>query len=230
MRPTVICHMTTSVDGRILPDRWHPPLPPNDHYERVHDALEGDAWLVGRVTGQEFALRDDPYPAYTGEALGRQNWLAQQEAGGWAVVIDAQGKIAWGRGDIGGDPLVIVLTQGAPDSHLAGLRGDGVSYIFAGEQEIDLAAALETLHRQLGIRRLLLEGGGGINGSLLQAGLVDELSLLIAPCVEGVIGGPALFDMDGGRGALETMGMALASCEVLEDGFVWLRYRFTWSA
>lgn len=56
------------------------------------------------------------------------------------VVLDATGKIAWGRGEVGGDPLVMVLTQTVSDSHLAKLREDGVSYIFAGEREIDLAA------------------------------------------------------------------------------------------
>ncbi len=77
-------------------------------------------------------------------------------------------------------------------------------------------AALETLNRELGIRRLLLEGGGGANGALLQAGLVDELSLLIAPSVEGVVGGPAVFDIHGEAGALHAMGMALDGCQVLE--------------
>jgi riboflavin biosynthesis pyrimidine reductase len=146
----------------------------------------------------------------------------------WAVVLDAQGKIAWGRADVGGDPLLVVLTQGVSDSHLAGLRQDGVSYIFAGEREIDLAAALEGPNRDLGIRRLLLEGGGAANGALLQAGLVDELSLIIAPSVEGVPGGPAVFDIHGELSALNTMGMALESCQALEGGFVWLRYRFSW--
>src|SRR6516165_9407257 len=58
------------------------------------------------------------------------------------VVLDAQGKIAWGRGDIDGDPIVVVLSEQVSDSHLAGLRRDGVSYIFAGEHELDLALAL----------------------------------------------------------------------------------------
>jgi riboflavin biosynthesis pyrimidine reductase len=145
-------------------------------------------------------------------------------------VLDAAGKIAWGRGDIGGDPLLVVLTQAVPDSHLAGLRQDGVSYLFAGESEIDLAAALETLYRELGVRRLLLKGGGAINGAMLQAGLVDELSLIIAPSVEGAPGGPSVFDIHGELESLDGMGMTLEKCEVLAGGFVWLRYRFTWGA
>ena len=41
-------------------------------------------------------------------------------------------------------------------------------------------------------------------------------------------GGPAVFDMHGGPGALGAMEMALEHCQVLEGGFVWLRYRFSW--
>ncbi len=229
MKPYVICHMMSSVDGRILPDRWHPAVKDHGVYERLHTELEGDAWLVGRVTGQEFAAREAPYPSYTGAPLGRENWFVQTQADEWAVVLDAQGKIAWGRSDIGGDPLLVVLTQAVSDSHLAGLRQDGVSYLFAGDREIDVAAALEALNREVGISRVLLEGGGTANGALLQAGLVDELSLIIAPSVEGVPGGPAVFDMHDGPGALDAMGMVLEQCQVLEGGFVWLRYRFSWA-
>ena len=228
MKPYVICHMVSSVDGRILPARWHPPLPDRGFYERLHEEIGCDAWLVGRVTGQEFASRDAAYPEEAGVSPGRDNWFARKEAGAWAVVLDAGGKIAWGRGDVGGDPLVVVLTQSVHDSHLAGLRQDGVTYIFAGEREIDLRAALETLNREFGVGRLLLEGGGAANGALLREGLVDELSLVIAPSVEGVPGGPAVFDIHGDAGALGEMGMALESCQVLEGGLVWLRYRFTW--
>ena len=228
MKPLVICHMVASVDGRILLDRWHPPIQDAGVFERLHNELGCDAWLVGRVTGQEFASRDTPYPPATGTSPGRQHWFARQDADAWGVVLDAEGKIVWGRDEVGGDPLLVVLTRAVPDSHLAGLRQDGVSYIFAGEREIDLAAALETLNRELGIRRLLLEGGGAANGALLRAGLIDELSLILAPVVEGVPGGPAVFDIHGQPDALNAMGMALEHCQVLEGGLVWLRYRFSW--
>jgi riboflavin biosynthesis pyrimidine reductase len=67
-------------------------------------------------------------------------------------VLDAQGKIAWGRSDIGGDPIIVVLTEQVSDAHLAGLRQDGVSYIFAGEQGLDLGLALEILEPRAGSR------------------------------------------------------------------------------
>jgi hypothetical protein len=60
MKPHVICLMASSVDGRTLHSRWRPKGSGGDLFERVHDELAGDAWLVGRVTGQEFA-KGKPY-------------------------------------------------------------------------------------------------------------------------------------------------------------------------
>ncbi len=55
MKPHVICLMAASVDGRTLPSRWRPQGAAGGLFEKVHDELKGDAWLVGRVTGAEFA-------------------------------------------------------------------------------------------------------------------------------------------------------------------------------
>jgi len=121
----------------------------------------------------------------------------------------------------------VVLTEQVPDAHLAALRADGVSYIFAGTTEIDLVAALDTLNRELGIARLLLEGGGIVNGSFLRSGLIDEISLLIVPAIDGASGAPALFDSinpsDVTLAPIDSL--SLDSCELLEGGKVWLRYR-----
>jgi riboflavin biosynthesis pyrimidine reductase len=226
MKPHVICHMLASVDGRVLGHRWRPKgngVP--GLYERLHDEIGCDAWLVGRVTGGEFAKAKAPYPPASA-ALAREDWFARRDAGAYAVVLDAHGKIAWGRADIGGDPIVAVLTKAVPDAHLAGLRADGVSYVFAGERELDLAATLETLNRALGVNRLLLEGGGVANGAFLRAGLVDELSLVICPMVDGARGAPCVFDSTEAEAgvAAPVTRMRLTSSEALEAGAVWLRY------
>src|ERR1700675_4584940 len=71
MKPHVICLMAASVDGRTLHSRWRPKGSAADLFERVHDELAGDAWLVGRVTGQEFA-KGKPYPASTKETFPRR--------------------------------------------------------------------------------------------------------------------------------------------------------------
>lgn len=227
MKPHVTCHMSVSIDGRTLLSRWRPERKiPTDLFERVHDELGGDAWLVGRRTGQEFA-EGTSYSDRTGQMLRREPWFARRDAKAYGIVLDAQGKIAWGRSDIGGDAIVVVLTEQVSDAHLAGLRADGVSYIFAGKTELDLRLALDTLNRELGVKRLLLEGGGITNGIFLRAGLVDEVSLLVFPFIDGAPGATSLFDAareeDGQRAPIN--GMELTSIQSLEEGVVWLRYQ-----
>jgi riboflavin biosynthesis pyrimidine reductase len=227
MKPYTVCHMVASVDGRILHSRWRPRTREGgDLFERLHARLGGDAWLVGRVTGQEFA-KAKAYDVRADRTYGREPWLARRGAQAYGVVLDAHGRIAWGRADIGGDPIVVVLTEQVSDAHLAGLRQDGVSYFFAGERELDLAAALEFLNRELGVKRLLVEGGGGNNGSFLRAGLIDEISVAIVPVVDGSKGAPSVFDSSAAEAELRApLGqMSLESCEVLDGGSVWLRYR-----
>lgn len=234
MKPYVLCHMVCSVDGRIWGSRWRPKanVVPN-LFEKLHDQMGGGSWLCGRVTAQEFAKGKESHYPPSRETFPRTNWFAQREAKensktSWGIFLDAHGKAVWARKDIGGDPILVILTEAVPDSHLAGLRADGVSYIFAGKTEIDLAAALETLNRELGIERIMLEGGGGANGALLRAGLIDELSLVICPVIDGSTGGPIVFnsgDTDLGPAPIESM--TLASHEVLEGGTMWLRYKLS---
>ena len=227
MKPYVICHMNASVDGRILHSRWRPAENRMAGlFERLHEELGGGSWLIGRVTGSEYA-KAASYPDRTDRTHPREPWFTRRDARAYGIALDARGKIAWGRSDIGGDPVVVVLTERVSDAHLAGLRQDGVSYIFAGAQKLDLGLALETLNRELGIERLLLEGGGGSNGAFLRAGLIDEISLAICPAIDGAKGAPSIFDSgdkDAGIAA-PIRSMTLASCEVLEGGAVWLRYR-----
>lgn len=227
MKPRVICHMVSSLDGRTRRSRWRPEGADAGLFERLHDKIGCDAWLVGRVTGYEFSRRkDEAYPPYDGPPIPRTHFIARHGAAAYGVVLDTRGTLCWGRADIGGDPIVVVLSERVSDAHLAGLRGEGHSYIFAGKDTLDLALALEILNRELGIKRLLLEGGGTANGGFLRAGLVDEISVAIQPVVDGGKGVSSTFDQPAGEAFTPAplTSMTLKSCEVLDGGAVWLRY------
>ncbi len=224
MKPHVTVRMITSVDGRIMTSRWSP-FEGRGEYEKVHELLAGDAWMCGRVTMSGYARGTAPYPATT-ETLSRTDHVARRDATSYAVALDASGKLVWGRDSIDADHLVVVLGDAVSDAHLAGLRRDGVSYVFGGPDGIDFARVLDSLNREFGIARLIVEGGGRINGSMLKAGVVDELSLLLAPAVDGLAGGGALFDYDGAPDDATAKGLTLAllSSQAREGGVMWLRY------
>ena len=126
MKPYLICHMNASVDGRILGSRWRPAENRMAGlFERLHEQLGGGSWLIGRVTGSEYA-KADSYPDHIDQTYPREPWFARRDASAYGIALDAQGKIAWRRSDIGDDPIVVVLTEQVSDAHLAGLRQDGV--------------------------------------------------------------------------------------------------------
>ena len=87
----------------------------------------------------------------------------------------------------------------------------------------DLRLALEKIGDRFGVRTLMLEGGGKINAGMLRAGLIDEVSLLVAPIADARIGTPSLFD--AAVGSIAPRRLALESIERREDDMVLLRYR-----
>lgn len=97
-----------------------------------------------------------------------------------------------------------------------------MSYLIAGPSQIDFDVALRKIYTRLGVRTLMLEGGGSINGALLRSGLVDELSVLIAPVVDGRLGTASIFDAN--PDATTPRRLTLQSVERLEDHLLWLRY------
>ena len=144
-----------------------------------------------------------------------------------AIAIDPSGRVHYGKDNVGGDHVVAVLGEQVSDAYLAELREDGVSYIFAGPNGDDLALAMEQLGAVFGVKTLLLEGGGGINGSFLKQRLIDEFSTLIYPAVDGVAGVQSIVDYHGAEGERPGTGQALRliGCETLEGGMVWLRHK-----
>lgn len=227
MKPLVVCHMLVSLDGGIHPSRFT--VSPDGStadwtraYEQIHGALEGDAWMVGRVTMAEMSRAQAHPPADAGP-VERPHHFAQRGADTYAIALDPSARLHFSGPDIGGDPVVVLLGHDAPDSHLAELAADGVSYILADHAEMDLAAMLEVLGRELGVRRLLLEGGAGVNGSLFAAGLVDELSLLVAPTLDGRLRSQSFVEF-GDTGLAGLVELSLISCDSLTAGLLHLRY------
>ena len=90
--------------------------------------------------------------------------------------------------------MIEVVTGSTPVSYLAYLRKHGVSYIMAGEKSLDCHIAVKKLYQLFGIRRVLICGGGAVNWSFLQQGVVDELSLLLSPSADGENDTPSIFE------------------------------------
>lgn len=226
MKPYLIMLMMSSVDGRQHPSRWtsSPDGRRSDWaalYERTHNSLEANGWLVGRVTMAEMSKAEAHAPAEPYN-VQRPVHVANRNAKSYAIALDPSGKLHFASGELSGDHVVVLLDQGVSDAHLAELMADGVSYVVSDYADICLPGMLEALNRDFGITRLCLEGGGTINGQFLAAGLVDEVNVLVGPAFDGDPTAQGIAVYPGGlAGKCE---LSLASAVARENGVVHLRY------
>src|SRR5438874_8148994 len=223
MRPYIICHMGTSIDGRLHPSRFTSPAKGisrdvlRGHYERVHDQFGADGRIVGRRTMSEMAKGAERTHA-DAPKVARKAHIAARSGRKLAIGIDASGRVHYGKDNIGGEHVLAVLGEEVSDAYLTELREDGVSYIFAGTKGDDLPRAMEEIASLLGVQTLLLEGGGKINGAFLKHKLIDEFSTLIHPAIDGLAGVQSILDYDGPEGDRPGAGQSLrlTHCETLK--------------
>ena len=221
-RPYVICHMLPSIDGRIVIRDWKLKNATRE-YERTAATFDADAWIIGRISMEPYAGKARVPARTKRERIAREDFIAGHDASSYAIAIDPSGKLRWEKSDIDGEHVIAILTEAVTDDYLAFLQAKGVSYLFGGKSRIDLPKVLQKLRSRFGIRKLLLEGGGTINGSFLAANLIDELSILVGPVADGSTGTPSLFDVAARRAPARRL--KLISVEKRAGDIVWLRYR-----
>lgn len=198
-RPYIICHMTTSIDGKVTGDFLFRPecTGATELYYEINRELKCDGYICGRVT-MEGSFTGGYYPDLSEYApvhhdLGfKMDFMLDDMSGFYAVAFDPKGRLGWKSnkivdpdGDIGydGAQIIEVLTEQVDERYLGYLEEMEIPYIFAGETEIDVELALFKLKNIIGCERLLLEGGSIINGAFQRADAIDELSLVVAPVI-----------------------------------------------
>ena len=226
MKPHVTILMVTSIDGRLHPSRFttSPDGTRRDwsaQYEKVHAFLNANAWLVGRVTMAEMSKAAPHVPSAPWK-VERPIHIAKTDAVTFAVALDPSGKLHFQGANLSGDHVIVLVGRDTPDSHLAELAADGVSYIVSADAEFNIPNLLDALARNFPITRLVVEGGAKTNGAFLAAQLVDELLVLVAPALDGAENVQGIVDYRNGLAGI--VRLQLKSADVLEHGVVQLAY------
>lgn len=226
-KPYVICHMASSVDGRIIAENWGDKLLQfGGLYEDCHNTFDSQAWMVGRVTMEkDFTEGKQPKLAKPERPMRRVPFIGDKTATSFTVAVDAKGKLGWEKNEIDGDHIIEILSESVSDDYLQYLQNKNISYIFGGKDKLDFNIALQQLNELFAIETLMLEGGGNINGSLLNAGLIDELSLLILPIADGTVNTPTTFEVGHYLPKNGVHDLKLIDVQKLRDDVLWLRYR-----
>lgn len=221
-RPFVFINVAVTADGKM------------DTYERRGAAVssardkarvdrlraEADAVMVGGKT----LLEEDPRLTVKSEAL-----RAERAARGLSpnpmkvgIVSNADELPDGDFVNFGAARVVIFAAERTSKARVESLRSRGVEVYVHDAPRVDLVEALRVL-RGLGVERLMVEGGGTLNFELLRLGLVDELTIYVAPMIFGGESAPTLADGVGlARG--EAIPLKLVESEIHADGGVVLKY------
>ncbi len=231
-KPFVVCHMFTSVNGKIDGEFMgcSDGVPARTKYGELRIYYHCEAMLYGTVTmaggfsdglAGELPVSTAHYP--------KKTWAAPSEVKQYVVAVDPRGTLGWDSPymEKRGRPkahVIEALTEQVPEAYLAYLRERGVSYVVAGREQLDCAQLLHELKTRFGIERLMIAGGGYVNGSFLQAGMIDEVSIILAPVADGNTRSVSAFENHDFLTTQAAVGLTLLDVQRIGGDGLWLRY------
>ena len=226
-RPYIICHMVQSLDGRI--DCHMVDHICGSEYDEIRKAYKAPSFVNGRVTIEKYwATGRFKAVGKTRAMLARGQecplpCFVATKAQAYAVCVDTKGVLTYKNNLVEDMPLVVVTSAQATKEYLSYLASKSISYIVAGKKEVNLKKAMEILGGKFGVKKLLLMGGGLMNGAFLKAGLIDEYSIIIGAGIDGRMGRVASFDglKDINR---KPYPLKLKAVRKYKNGSVWLKY------
>jgi 2,5-diamino-6-(ribosylamino)-4(3H)-pyrimidinone 5'-phosphate reductase len=249
-RPRVVVCVSATADGRVALNReqvlmaeptgsiWAGLAPPSmEHQLAARDAeldrryqpgavLEGSGTFVTDAAGSLDdlpAVTGDPDELYT-DFLVPDIVDRPAPPHRWFAVVDGRGRVRWQYKSSGDFDVLVLVARRTPAEYLAYLRAERICYLVAGDERVDLDAALRRMAIRLQVTCVQSTAGGGLNGALLRAGLVDELDLTLMPALAGGLGTPSIIDGPAlGIGEHPTK-LRLLSVYAETDGTVRLRY------
>ena len=222
MKPFIVCHMMASLDGRIDCDMLEK-CPGGNCYYDVLDSYKCQAFIEGRVSRAKHAALPEKFEASDKTPCGFSVFSDNQAPGDtYAISIDTHGTLMWPDWKIDEKTLICIVSEDAPVEYLKYLRRLGAFYIAVGKGHIDLPRAMDILNTEFGIERVALVGGGNINGAFLDAGLIDEISMVYGPIIDARKGMAAAFD--GLPAGTEPRLFVRKDLKAFDDGCVWITY------
>ena len=221
-RPYVFINVAMTADGKIDTfERKGAAISSQRDKDRV-DKLraESDAVMVGGKT----LLDEDPKLTVKSEVLRSERVARGLSPNPIKVCIVTTAEIEPDSEFLTAGPsgIVIFTTRQTSNTQVSFLRARGVQVFVHDSERVDLPNALQTL-KELGIRRLMVEGGATLNFELLHLRLVDEVTAYVAPMI---FGGDTAPTMAAGSGLSrsEAIPLKLMHVEHWDDGGVLLQY------
>lgn len=220
-KPYTVCHMMTSIDGRI-DCAMTAQLAGVEEYYAALEELDLPSTLSGRVTAQLEMSLPGVFQTQKNEPFGQEGFSKKAAAKGYEIIADTRGTLLWEEDIDAAKPHLIITSESVSREYLDYLDERHISWIACGKGRIDLKRAVEILAEEFGAECLGIVGGPAINSAFLEAGLLDEISILIGLGIDGRKGMPAVFD--GFPMEKTPTPLKLKEAKTYQNGAVWLRY------
>jgi 2,5-diamino-6-(ribosylamino)-4(3H)-pyrimidinone 5'-phosphate reductase len=220
MLPRVILHNGVSLDGRM---DWG--MGDIGLYYELAARWEADAMLSGSNT-MLAAYPAEEVPEEDGEAFEPPE-RGPDDPRPLLVIVDSRGRFRhWQQ--IRKEPywrdVIALCSDSTSKTYLSYLQERHIKYILAGDDHVDLRVALEELNTRYQVKVVRVDSGGILNGVLLRAGLVDEVSVLVDPCLVGGTTPSSIFVAPDLASAESVIPLRLIHVENVKGDTVWLCY------
>lgn len=222
-KPYITCYMMTSVDGRIDCEMTGS-LPGVDEYYPLLDELNFDAVISGRVTAElEIAesgrFVPTEYVPVNTEIISNKSDATKK----FEIIVDTKGTLLWKDNSEYDEHILIITSEHASKEYLEYLDKKNISYIVCGKEKIDLTRAARILKDTFKIERVGVVGGPTINTAFLDAGLLDEIIILIGAGIDGRASYPPVFNRDCDNKPVTPL--TLLDVKSYKSGAVLIRYK-----
>ncbi len=225
-KPHITCYMMTSVDGRIDCEMTGQLPGVEDYYSLLND-LKFDAVVSGKTTAKLELAEAGEFKAKDTTSVGEEVVSKKLDSkNGYDVVVDSKGTLLWKDDSEYDQPHLIILSKQVTKEYLAYLDSKNISYIVAGEERTDIVRASEIMADTFGIQRLGIVGGPTINTAFLDAGLLDEVIVLIGAGIDGRASFPPVFNRKDDN-SLNVTKLNLEEVKQYASQAVMLRYSTT---
>jgi 2,5-diamino-6-(ribosylamino)-4(3H)-pyrimidinone 5'-phosphate reductase len=203
-KPYLIIFSTMTIDGRIASKTWFSNLSCPKDLERLHK-LRAETGAV--MIGAETVIKDDP-------SLRLKYFKGDDP---YKIIIDGLLRVPISARvfTINPEKAILFTSKFADEEKIRALKEKGVRVFQFETKILDLREVLNKLY-ELGLKKIMVEGGGVLNWNLLNSKLVDELRITISPYVFGK--GRSVFDGEGYANTSESPKFELKSYEICECG------------
>ena len=233
-KPYIIIHTHTSIDGNLdIMDLREFEEASRQYQELALDPEKQQFGVQGYLNGKTTTednmifyktpkLDEDAAPVPEGD------YVADSNAPMYYLAMDTRGELAFEENTFGygGVPshIVVALTERVPNAYKDFLRKKRISYVITGKNQIDYDVMLDKFYHLFDIKRMMVGGGGTLNWSMIQNGLVNEISVILAPIANADPEGHRFFVAKEPYSKINATAFQLESVKELEHGTLWIRY------